>query len=104
MRMLKAAELNVVAGGLDEEFDDFGDDSFGLNEVTVKGRRPKKRNESFLKNFFDRWGDALDPAKLACPNAFVEIVVAEAKLEEVVVEVDQAGHGEVGGSDRSGKV
>ena len=86
MRMLKAAELNVVAGGLDEEFDDFGDDSFGLDEVTVRGRRPKKRKGSFLKNLFDRWGYALDPAILACPNAFVEIVVAEAKLEEVVVE------------------
>lgn len=88
MRLLKAGELDVVAGGLDEEFDDFGDDSFSSDGVTVRGRRPKKKKSSggTLRNIIDRWGEAFDPAKLACPNAFGEFVFEDEKLEEVVVE------------------
>jgi len=85
MRLLKSGELGVVAGGLDEEFADFGDEYFSLDEVTVRGRRPKKR-KGFFSELAGRWGDFFDPAKLACPSAFTEMFVPDEKLEEVVVE------------------
>jgi hypothetical protein len=85
MRLLKSGELGVVAGGLDDEFADFGDEYFSLDEVTVRGRRPKKR-KGFFSELAGRWGDVFDPAKLACPSAFTEMFAAEEKLEEVVVE------------------
>jgi hypothetical protein len=86
MRLLKAGELGVVAGGFDDEFADFGDDDFGLDGVTVRGRRPKKERRGLLGELFDRWGEVFNPATGACPNASAEMFVANEKLQEVVVE------------------